>query len=152
MSVGVRVGVVVAVFAASVAAGSAAGAAQSWSVVPTATGASYGALAAVSCPATASCFAVGVLDAPGAHTRLIERWDGTKWSAVSSPNPPGATTSQLPPAVAQQVYDLARQADQHYTAAQAALRAGDWATYGKEQQAMEDAVKKLVEITGPLAK
>jgi uncharacterized membrane protein (UPF0182 family) len=65
---------------------------------------------------------------------------------------PGATTSQLPPAAAQQVYNLARQADQHYTAAQAALRAGDWATYGKEQQAMEDAIKKLVEITGPLTK
>ena len=77
---------------------------------------------------------------------------GQPQSAQPQPTAPGATTSQLPPAVAQQVYDLARQADQHYTAAQAALRAGDWATYGKEQQAMEDAIKKLVEITGPPAK
>jgi uncharacterized membrane protein (UPF0182 family) len=72
--------------------------------------------------------------------------------AQPQPTTPGATTGQLPPAVTQQVYDLARQADQHYTAAQEALRAGDWATYGKEQQAMEEAIKKLVEITGPLGK
>jgi uncharacterized membrane protein (UPF0182 family) len=72
--------------------------------------------------------------------------------AQPQPAAPGVTTGQLSPAVAQQVYDLAQQADQHYTAAQAALRAGDWATYGKEQQAMEDAIKKLVEITGPQAK
>jgi len=73
--------------------------------------------------------------------------------AQPQPAGSGATaTGQLPPAVAQQVYDLARQADQHYTAAQDALRAGDWATYGKEQQAMEEAIKKMVEITGPLAK
>jgi hypothetical protein len=63
-----------------------------------------------------------------------------------------AATGELPPSMGQQVYDLARQADQHYNAAQEALRAGDWATYGAEQKALEEVVKKLVEITEPLVK
>jgi len=58
---------------------------------------------------------------------------------------------ELPPEMAQQVYDLARQADQHYTAAEEALRAGDWAAYGAELAAMQQALKELVEITGPLS-
>jgi uncharacterized membrane protein (UPF0182 family) len=60
-------------------------------------------------------------------------------------------TGELPPDLAQQVYDLARQADEHYTAAQEALRTGDWATYGAELDAMEETLKQLVEITGSLA-
>jgi uncharacterized membrane protein (UPF0182 family) len=60
-------------------------------------------------------------------------------------------TGGLPSDLAQQVYDLARQADEHYMAAQEALRAGDWATYGAELDAMEQALGQLVEITGPLA-
>ncbi len=60
-------------------------------------------------------------------------------------------TGELPPDLAQQVYDLARQAEEHYTAAQEALRAGDWATYGSELDAMEKVLKQMVEITGPLA-
>ena len=91
-----RIGLVVALVAASVVAtGAPAGAAPAWSVVPTAAGAAYGTLAAVSCPRAASCFAVGVMDAAGTHTRLIERWNGAKWTAAASPAPPGATTSQL---------------------------------------------------------
>ncbi len=57
---------------------------------------------------------------------------------------------EVPSELAQQVYELARQADEHYTAAQEALRAGDWATYGSELDAMEQVLKQLVEITGPL--
>ncbi len=59
-------------------------------------------------------------------------------------------TGEVPSELTQQVYDLARQADEHYTAAQEALRAGDWATYGSELDAMEQVLKQLVEITGPL--
>jgi uncharacterized membrane protein (UPF0182 family) len=50
--------------------------------------------------------------------------------------------------LAQQIYDLARQADEHYTAAQEALGIGDWATYGAELDAMEEVLNQLVEITG----
>jgi uncharacterized membrane protein (UPF0182 family) len=62
-----------------------------------------------------------------------------------------SVAGELAPGLAQQVYDLARQADQHYTAAQNALRAGDWAAYGAELESMQQALKKLVEITGPLS-
>jgi uncharacterized membrane protein (UPF0182 family) len=60
-------------------------------------------------------------------------------------------TGEPPSDLTQQVYDLARQADEHYTAAQDALQAGDWATYGAELDAMEQVLRQLVEITGPLA-
>jgi uncharacterized membrane protein (UPF0182 family) len=53
--------------------------------------------------------------------------------------------------LAQQVYDLAREADEHYMAAQEALGAGDWATYGAELDAMERVLKQLVDIAGPPA-
>ena len=59
-------------------------------------------------------------------------------------------SGEVPSELAQQVYDLARQADEHYAAAQEALRAGDWATYGAELDAMEQVLKELVEITGPV--
>ena len=51
---------------------------------------------------------------------------------------------------AQQIYDLAHQAEEHYTAAQAALQNGDWATYGAELDAMEVVLQELVEIAGLL--
>ncbi len=62
-----------------------------------------------------------------------------------------SVTGQLPPELSQQVYDLARQAEDHYMAAQEALREGDWTTYGAELDAMEQALEQLVEVTGPLA-
>jgi hypothetical protein len=92
----VRVAVVVGlVIASAVAVVAPAGAAPAWSVVPTAPGALYGHLASVSCPTPASCFAVGTLDSGGTKTRLVQRWNGTRWAAVVVPNPPGARTSQL---------------------------------------------------------
>ena len=57
---------------------------------------------------------------------------------------------ELSSGLTQHVYDLASQADEHYTAAQEALRAGDWATYGSELDAVEQVLKRLVEITVPL--
>jgi uncharacterized membrane protein (UPF0182 family) len=60
-------------------------------------------------------------------------------------------TDELSSSVAEQVYELARQADEHYLAAQEALRTGDWTTYGTQLDAVEQVLKQLVEITGPLA-
>jgi uncharacterized membrane protein (UPF0182 family) len=60
-------------------------------------------------------------------------------------------TDELPSDLVQQVYDLAHQAEEHYTAAQEALRAGDWATYGAELDAVEAVLNQLVEIAGPPA-
>jgi hypothetical protein len=39
------------------------------------------------------CFAVGVFRA--GHRTLIERWNGTTWSIVASPNPAGAVSAEL---------------------------------------------------------
>ncbi len=69
--------------------------------------------------------------------------------ARSAPRP--VVADEPTSSVAEQVYDLARQADEHYTAAQEALRAGDWTTYGTELDAVEQVLKQLVEITGPPA-
>ena len=66
-----------------------------WTVVPTAAGAAYGNLAAVSCPAPTACVAVGTQDSSGSGVKLIQRWNGTKWVAQLSPTPSGARSSSL---------------------------------------------------------
>jgi uncharacterized membrane protein (UPF0182 family) len=43
---------------------------------------------------------------------------------------------------------VARSAQEHYQAAQAALRAGDWATYGRELDALQADLDELVRLTG----
>ena len=58
-----------------------------WTVVPTAAGAAYGTLAAVSCPAPTACVAVGTQDSSGSGVKLIQRWNGTKWAIQATPNP-----------------------------------------------------------------
>jgi len=45
-------------------------------------------LQAVSCTSATSCFAVGYYDGNGGSgTTLIERWNGSKWAILASPNP-----------------------------------------------------------------
>ena len=63
--------------------------------MPTAAGAAYGHLAAVSCPAPTACVAVGTQDSSGTGVKLIERWNGKKWVAQLSPTPSGARSSHL---------------------------------------------------------
>jgi uncharacterized membrane protein (UPF0182 family) len=46
------------------------------------------------------------------------------------------------------VGQLALTASQHYEAAQAALRNGDWATYGQELEQMKAVLDELVRLTG----
>jgi hypothetical protein len=72
----------------------------SWKIVPSADPPrSYSALAGVSCRSTTSCIAVGWYQTPHGQSKatktLAERWDGTRWSIVPSPNPPGAPASSL---------------------------------------------------------
>jgi hypothetical protein len=70
-----------------------------WVVVATAgpAGASDAALSGVSCPTTTECFAVGfATSGSGSLTKvLIERWNGTHWTIVASPNPAGSNDTQL---------------------------------------------------------
>ena len=42
---------------------------------------------------------------------------------------------------------MIQSANQHYTRAQDALKAGDWARYGDEQKALEADLKRLGELT-----
>jgi hypothetical protein len=68
-----------------------------WSIVsaPTPAG-EMSDLYAVSCATATSCFAVGQNRVTSTSIRpLTERWNGTSWSIVANPNPPGATTSAL---------------------------------------------------------
>lgn len=64
-----------------------------WSIVtsPNPSGATTSALHAVACPEPTTCFAVGSTKTGTTQTTLIERWNGTAWSIVTSPTPPGAT-------------------------------------------------------------
>lgn len=53
-------------------------------------------LAGVSCPTAVDCLAVGSKgNHGGVPTTLVERFDGTSWSIVPSPNPAGAEVSSL---------------------------------------------------------
>jgi uncharacterized membrane protein (UPF0182 family) len=45
------------------------------------------------------------------------------------------------------VAELAQMASEHYEAAERALRAGDWATYGEELDKLEQILNTLVELT-----
>src|SRR5690242_18204475 len=84
--------------AVTVGLAAAAGGATSWSIVasPNPTGSSGSYLNGVSCKSGAGCFAVGYsTTASNPGTTLIERWNGTSWSILASPNPAGATGSYL---------------------------------------------------------
>jgi hypothetical protein len=74
---------------------------KSWKIIKSADPArSYSALEGVSCKSATSCIAVGHYQKPrnrfdfGPTLTLAERWNGTKWTIVSSPNP-GANVSDL---------------------------------------------------------
>jgi hypothetical protein len=74
---------------------------KSWKIIKSADPArSYSALEGVSCKSATSCIAVGHYQKPrnrfdfGPTLTLAERWNGTKWTIVSSPNP-GAKVSDL---------------------------------------------------------
>jgi hypothetical protein len=62
---------------------------------PNPTGASSSRLTGVSCPTTTSCVAVGYSGPSSAPTTLVESWNGTSWSIVTSPNRTGTGGSEL---------------------------------------------------------
>ncbi len=73
---------------ALVAAPLTAGATTSWTLATSPDpGTSADSLAAVACPSATECWAVGLQTATGeASQTLIEEWNGTAWSAVTSAN------------------------------------------------------------------
>src|SRR4051812_4875249 len=69
---------------------------SAWTLLPTPTlsGTSGSALADVACPAADDCVAVGsVADGTGQARVLVERWNGSSWSAAASPSVAGTLRS-----------------------------------------------------------
>ncbi|HTL83668.1 MAG TPA: hypothetical protein VL856_00685 [Acidimicrobiia bacterium] len=73
----------------------------SWSIVaiPTPAGAALNVLSRLSCTSSASCYAVGgyIVDSPSGFSfkTLIERWNGTSWAIMASPNPTSPSFAAL---------------------------------------------------------
>jgi hypothetical protein len=69
-----------------------------WTIQPTPNPADAvtGALDGVSCSSTSACIAVGhYVDGAGTTGTLSEAWDGNAWTVQPTPNPAGATDSEL---------------------------------------------------------
>ncbi len=90
-------------------------------------------------PTLAEALAALVADAPA-----VAELDLSGSDAVFTT--PGAET----PAGTATVAELIATANAHYQAAQAALQAGDWAAYGREQEALGQALEQLQALTGAL--
>jgi hypothetical protein len=71
----------------------------SWNIIasPNTIGIDDNLLSGVTCLSPSDCWAVGYTYAGGsaAFQTLVERWDGTSWTIVPSPNPDGTPTSLL---------------------------------------------------------
>ncbi|HLH21061.1 MAG TPA: UPF0182 family protein [Chloroflexota bacterium] len=80
-----------------------------------------------------------------ALARLFENAPASPGAAppAASAAPPASGGPGLSPAAAA----LAKSAQDHYTRAQDALRAGDWSRYGEELSALESDLRRLVEAT-----
>jgi hypothetical protein len=75
---------------------SAASAAWTGTPTPNLDGAHLTGLPAVDCSSAYSCMAVGHAEngpAPGYGVTIAERWNGTSWQIVPTPNPPGKSSS-----------------------------------------------------------
>jgi DNA-binding beta-propeller fold protein YncE len=71
---------------------------SSWSTqsVPIPAGAKWSNLSGVTCKASNDCIAVGYSETESeTHTTLAERWNGTSWSVMSTPNVGGIAASEL---------------------------------------------------------
>jgi hypothetical protein len=61
----------------------------SWAITasPNPPGQTFAIVGSISCPSSASCYAVGFYLTDATTKTLAERWNGTSWSIVASPNP-----------------------------------------------------------------
>jgi hypothetical protein len=70
---------------------------SSWTLASAAypSGADSAVLMGVSCPTTTTCFAAGWKVAGGATHGLVEKWNGSTWSVLNTPDPGGTLASSL---------------------------------------------------------
>ena len=66
-----------------------ASAAAMWTVSPGVNSAVPGALDELACPTATTCFAIGYSGSGVKTTNMAERWNGTRWSAVTGTKPKG---------------------------------------------------------------
>jgi hypothetical protein len=62
---------------------------------PNPSGSAASVLHGISCTAATACTAVGDWVSSGVNVTLAERWDGTSWSIMTTPNPSGFTFAAL---------------------------------------------------------
>lgn len=68
-------------------------------------------------------------------------------ATISQPPTPGSPPTTTAPTSAN-IAALTKEANDHYTKAQDALKVADWATYGKEMQALQQVLAQLLAATG----
>jgi hypothetical protein len=68
-----------------------------WAIIasPNPPGQTLATLSGVACVSSTSCLAVGNYSTKSWSRTLVERWNGTTWSIVTSPNPHGLTYAAL---------------------------------------------------------
>jgi hypothetical protein len=68
-----------------------------WAIVTSAnpTGATSVSFTAVTCPSVVRCFAVGNIFRKTVVQRMVQMWNGSRWSLVTVPVPPGSVVSSL---------------------------------------------------------
>jgi hypothetical protein len=69
----------------------------SWAIVssPNSSNTQHNLLFGVTCASATNCWAIGIYYNGSAYQTLIERWDGTSWAIVTSPNTSATTYNEL---------------------------------------------------------
>lgn len=90
----------------------------------------------------------------GASPSAVPSVGSTAASAQAAQGAAGLPTAgqavppaSVQPAAASELASVIQSANQHYTRAQEALKAGDWARYGEEQRLLEADLRRLTELT-----
>ncbi|MDE3074144.1 MAG: hypothetical protein KGJ86_01830, partial [Chloroflexota bacterium] len=117
---------------------------QVFARAPTAPGAVVSTLPPPSEKLPASAPASASTSAPAKPTAAASASARASATAVASPAAGVQPLPNLPP----QITDLARDANDHYSRAQDALRGGDFATYGQEMKAVQQDLQRLAELSG----
>lgn len=82
---------------------------------------------------------------------LVQLFTGFSTPTASTTPTTGGTTTASPPSTSAPnpaASALAKEANDHYNRAQDALKTADWATYGKEMQALQQVLNQLIQVTG----
>ena len=93
----------------------------------------------------------GALDqlfGPGTTPPPTQPPPGTTPPPPGTTPPPGATPPPGTPPTSAQVAELVRAANEHFLAAQTALRNGDFADYGRQITLLQDDLARLRAATG----